>query len=95
MDNQIKISCSNIWKLYGKNPEKFLRENKNKPTTEQIKSNNYIPAVRDASIDVKTGEIIEFVDKDIEELQKKVAQKLGYKLIDHKLELYAQKIKKN
>ena len=49
----------------------------------------------DHLIDVKTGEIIEFVDKDIEELQKKVAQKLGYKLIDHKLELYAQKIKKN
>ena len=49
----------------------------------------------DHLIDVKTGEIIEFVDKEIEELQKKVAQKLGYKLIDHKLELYAQKIKKN
>ena len=49
----------------------------------------------DHLIDVKTGEIIEFVDKEIEELQKKVAQKLGYKLVDHKLELYAQKIKKN
>ena len=49
----------------------------------------------DHLIDVKTGEIIEFVDEEIEELQKKVAQKLGYKLIDHKLELYAQKIKKN
>ena len=49
----------------------------------------------DHLIDVKTGEIIEFVDNEIEELQKKVAQKLGYKLIDHKLELYAQKIKKN
>ena len=49
----------------------------------------------DHLIDIKTGEIIEFVDKEIEELQKKVAQKLGYKLIDHKLELYAQKIKKN
>ena len=49
----------------------------------------------DHLIDVKTGEIIEFVDKDIEELQKKVAEKLGYKLVDHKLELYAQKIKKN
>ena len=45
-------------------------------------------------IDINSGEIIEFVDKDIEELQKKVAQKLGYKLVDHKLELYAQKIKK-
>ena len=49
----------------------------------------------DHLIDIKTGEIIEFVDKEIEELQKKVAQKLGYKLVDHKLELYAQKIKKN
>ena len=49
----------------------------------------------DHLIDIKTGEILEFVDKDIEELQKKVAEKLGYKLVDHKLELYAQKIKKN
>ena len=46
-------------------------------------------------IDINSGEIVEFVDKDIEELQKKVAQRLGYKLVDHKLELYAQKIKKN
>ena len=52
MNNQIKISCSNIWKLYGENPEKFLKETKNKPTTEQLKLNKYIPAVRDASIDV-------------------------------------------
>ena len=49
----------------------------------------------DHLIDVKTGEIIEFVDKEIEELQKKVAERLGYKLVDHKLELYAQKNKKN
>ena len=48
----------------------------------------------DHLIDINSGEIVEFVDKDIEELQK-VAQKLGYKLVDHKLELYAQKIKKN
>ena len=58
MDNKIKISCSNIWKLYGESPEKFLKENNNKPSTEQLKLNNYIPAVRDASIDVKTGEIL-------------------------------------
>ena len=38
--------------------KKFLKENKNKPTTEQLKLNKYIPAVRDASIDVKTGEIL-------------------------------------
>ena len=49
----------------------------------------------DHLIDVKTGEIIEFVDNEIEILQKKVAEKYGYELVDHKLELYAQKIKKN
>ena len=45
-------------------------------------------------IDINSGEIIEFVDKDIEELQEKIAKKLGYKLVDHKLELYGSKIKK-
>jgi Fur family ferric uptake transcriptional regulator len=48
----------------------------------------------DHLIDINSGEIIEFVDKDIEELQNKIAQKLGYKLKDHKLELYGSKIKK-
>ena len=48
----------------------------------------------DHLIDVKTGEIIEFVDDEIEKLQKKVAEKYGYKLVDHKLELYGSKIKK-
>ena len=46
-------------------------------------------------IDIKSGDIVEFIDKDIEELQNKIAQKLGYKLVDHKLELYGTKIKKN
>ena len=48
----------------------------------------------DHLIDINSGEIIEFVDKDIEELQTKIAKKLGYKLVDHKLELYGSKIKK-
>jgi len=47
----------------------------------------------DHLIDVKTGEIIEFVDEEIEKLQKKVAEKYGYNLIDHKLELYGVKKK--
>ncbi len=47
----------------------------------------------DHLIDVNTGEIIEFVDDEIEKLQKKVAEKYGYNLVDHKLELYG--IKKN
>ena len=45
----------------------------------------------DHLIDVKTGEIIEFVDDEIEKLQKKVADKYGYELVDHKLELYGVK----
>ena len=47
----------------------------------------------DHLIDVKTGEIIEFVDDEIEKLQKKVAEKYGYELVDNKLELYG--VKKN
>ena len=47
----------------------------------------------DHLIDIRTGEIIEFVDEDIEKLQKKVAEKYGYDLVDHKLELYG--VKKN
>ena len=47
----------------------------------------------DHLIDVKTGEIIEFVNEDIERLQKKVAEKYGYDLVDHKLELYGVKKK--
>ena len=49
----------------------------------------------DHLIDINTGEIIEFVNKDIEDLQKKVAEKLGYKLVDHRLELYGSKKKSN
>ena len=45
-------------------------------------------------IDIKTGDIIEFVDEEIEELQKKIASKYGYKLVDHKLELYGVKVDK-
>ena len=47
----------------------------------------------DHLIDINTGEITEFVNEDIEKLQKKVAEKLGYKLVDHRLELYGSKIK--
>ena len=45
----------------------------------------------DHLIDIKSGEIIEFVDNEIEKLQKKVAEKYGYELVDHKLELYGIK----
>ena len=44
-------------------------------------------------IDIKTGEIIEFVDDEINKLQQKIAEKYGYTLVDHKLELYGMKKK--
>ena len=47
----------------------------------------------DHLIDIKTGKIIEFVDEEIEKLQNKVAEKYGYTLVDHKLELYGVKKK--
>jgi len=61
----------------------------NKSRYEQISSEHH-----DHLIDINTGEITEFVDEDIEKLQKKVAEKFGYKLVDHRLELYGSKIKK-
>lgn len=42
----------------------------------------------DHLIDVKTGEVIEFTNEEIERLQKEVAKSLGYRLVDHRLELY-------
>jgi Fur family transcriptional regulator, ferric uptake regulator len=43
----------------------------------------------DHLINLRTGEVIEFQSEDIERLQTEVARKLGYKLVDHRLELYA------
>lgn len=42
----------------------------------------------DHLIDLKTGNVIEFENEEIEALQEKIARKLGYKLVDHRLELY-------
>jgi Fur family transcriptional regulator, ferric uptake regulator len=42
----------------------------------------------DHLINVETGEVIEFVDRELEELQRKIAEKLGFRLVDHRLELY-------
>jgi Fur family ferric uptake transcriptional regulator len=42
----------------------------------------------DHLIDMKTGQVIEFADPEIEALQAAIARRLGYKLIDHRLELY-------
>lgn len=47
----------------------------------------------DHLIDVNTGDVIEFVDEEIEALQHRIAEKLGYELVDHRLELYGRKKK--
>ncbi len=48
----------------------------------------------DHLIDITTGEVIEFVDPEIEALQEKIARKLGYRITGHRLELYGIPIKK-
>jgi len=52
-------------------------------------------AHHDHLIDVDTGEVIEFVDSDIEALQDKIARKLGYRLEGHKLELFGVALDKS
>ena len=47
----------------------------------------------DHLIDINSSEIIEFVDDEIEKLKKKSANKLGFELVDHRLELYCKKLK--
>jgi Fur family ferric uptake transcriptional regulator len=42
----------------------------------------------DHLIDMKTGRVVEFVEPEIERLQQEIARRLGYKLVDHRLELY-------
>ena len=42
----------------------------------------------DHLIDVETGNVVEFVDEELEELQRRIAAKLGFRLVDHRMELY-------
>ena len=49
----------------------------------------------DHLINVETGDVIEFVDEELEALQKKIAEKLGYRLVDHRMELYGVAIDRN
>ena len=48
----------------------------------------------DHLIDLNSGDVIEFRNEDIERLQESVARELGYRLVDHRLELYAVRLKK-
>ena len=46
----------------------------------------------DHLIDVETGSVIEFVDPELEQLQRQIAEKLGFRLVDHRMELYGVSI---
>ena len=49
-------------------------------------------AHHDHLIDVETGKVVEFVDPELEDLQKQIAEKLGYRLVDHRMELYGVRL---
>lgn len=49
----------------------------------------------DHLIDIKSGKVVEFYNQEIEALKEKIAKDLGYKLVGHRLELYAVPIKSN
>ena len=51
--------------------------------------------MREKLINIETGEVIEFQNAEIEKLQEEIARKLGFKLMDHRLELYATPLKKD
>lgn len=48
----------------------------------------------DHLIDLRTGDVVEFRDEEIERLQEAIAQRLGYRLVDHRLELYGVPVEK-
>jgi Fur family ferric uptake transcriptional regulator len=49
-------------------------------------------AHHDQLIDVETGRVVEFVDPELEALQRQIAEKLGYRLVDHRMELYGVRL---
>ena len=53
-----QIVCNKVWKLYGENPKDFLKKHNGDPSTEAIKAEGYIPAVRNVDLEVHPGEIL-------------------------------------
>jgi Fur family transcriptional regulator, ferric uptake regulator len=49
-------------------------------------------AHHDHLIDVETGKVVEFVDPELEALQRQIAEKLGFRLVDHRMELYGVRL---
>jgi Fur family transcriptional regulator, ferric uptake regulator len=51
-------------------------------------------AHHDHMIDVESGKVVEFVDPELEALQRQIAEKLGYRLVDHRMELFGVKLER-
>ena len=66
------------------------KDGKSKARYEEISEEHH-----DHLIDINSGKVVEFFNEEIEKLKEKIAKDLGYKLVDHKLELYAVPIKKS
>ncbi|MBL8905114.1 MAG: ATP-binding cassette domain-containing protein [Rhizobiales bacterium] len=60
-DSPAKITCRNIWKIFGPDPSGFLARHGGAPTLEQLRAGNCIGAVRDVSFDARAGEILIFM----------------------------------
>lgn len=58
MTTEVKIKCSNLWKVFGKDPKGFLQRHDGNPSAEDLAAEDYIGAVRDVSFDVYAGEIL-------------------------------------
>jgi Fur family ferric uptake transcriptional regulator len=52
-------------------------------------------AHHDHLIDVETGKVVEFVDPEVEALQRQIAERLGYRLVDHRMELYGVRLSRD
>lgn len=58
MTKKIQITCRNIWKVFGPNPEEFMERHNGNPSPEAFAEEGYIGAVQDVSFDVYAGEIL-------------------------------------
>ena len=58
MSNDVQISCRNMWKVFGAEPDAFMKRHNGAPTDDDFANEGYIGAVRDVSFDVHAGEIL-------------------------------------
>jgi len=57
VDRKIKLSCHNVWKVFGENADQFLSQHDGAPSSKALNEAGLIAAVRDATVEVEDGEI--------------------------------------